>query len=793
MSKEAPHHGASGPRRSLKVVTGDPGTAIDPVCGMTVPADAPLRAEHAGNTYRFCCQHCLTRFQADPLAFLAPGAAPTPPAASAPTGAGTTRWTCPMHPEIVRDAPGSCPICGMALEPQVATLDEGENPELIDMRQRLWVCAVLTVPLVIIAMVEMLPAAWAHQLAASPLRTWIQLLLAAPVVLWGGWPFFQRGYQSVRNRQLNMFTLIALGVGVAFLYSVVATMAPGVFPAGLRDHRGQVGVYFEAAAAIVTLVLVGQVLELRARGHTGAALRALLGLVPRQARRLRADGGEEDVPVAEIAVGDRLRVRPGEKIPVDGVVLEGHSSLDESMLTGEPMPVEKAPAAPVVAGTVNGTGGLIIRAERVGADTLLAQIVRLVGEAQRSRAPIQRLADQVSAVFVPAVMGAAALTFVVWALIGPPPALAHALVNAISVLIIACPCALGLATPMSIMVAVGRGATLGVLFKDAGAVEVLRKVDTLVLDKTGTLTEGKPSVVTVAPVAGQDEARLLAAAASLERASEHPLAAAIVAAAEGRGLPLPEVQRFEAQPGLGVRGEVGARPVLVGTRSWLEQNGVVMDAQAARADQLRDEGQTVVFVAVEGRLVGLLGVADPIKPSTPEALAALRAEGLRLVMLTGDSRRTAEAVARRLGLTEVRAEVLPVDKAREIRTLQESRRVVAMAGDGINDAPALAQADVGIAMGTGTDIAIESADVTLVRGDLRGAVRARRLSRATVRNIQQNLFFAFLYNAVGVPLAAGVLYPSHGLLLSPMFAAAAMALSSVSVIVNALRLRSVRV
>ncbi len=785
MSKHAHHGGA--PLSSLP-------TETDPVCGMKVAADGPLHTTFEGKTYRFCGRRCLARFQADPPAFLrqAEATAPARPAA-APAASAGSEWTCPMHPEIVRSRPGSCPICGMALEPRTVDASAQENPELVDMRRRLWVSALLTAPLVVIAMADLLPGAWAHRLSGSPLRTWTQLVLATPVVLWGGWPFFQRGYQSLVNRSLNMFSLIALGVGVAYLYSLVATALPGLFPASLRDHAGQVGVYFEAAAVIVTLVLVGQVLELRARGRTGAALRSLLELVPPQARRLRTDGTEEDVAVAEIRVGDRLRVRPGEKLPVDGSVLEGHSVVDEAMLTGEPLPVEKQARATVSAGTVNGNGTLVVRADRVGAETLLAQIVQLVGQAQRSRAPVQRLADRVSAIFVPLVMAVAVLTFVVWALAGPPPRLTYALVNAISVLIIACPCALGLATPMSIMVAVGRAATLGILFRNAEAIEVLRKVDTLVVDKTGTLTEGKPTLVAVVPARDQDERAMLAAAVSLERASEHPLAGAIVKGVEARGIAPEPVQRFEAIPGRGVQGDVAGRRVLVGNLKLLEEQGIALGELAGWADQLRSDGNTVMFVAIEGRAAGLLAVADPIKASTPEAVAALRAEGLDLVMMTGDNRITAEAVARKLGIEVVVAEVLPAGKAGQIARLQKAGRRVAMAGDGINDAPALAQAEVGIAMGTGADIAKESAQVVLVRGDLRGIVRARRLSQATMRNIGQNLFFAFVYNALGVPLGAGVLYPVFGVLLSPMFAAGAMALSSVSVIANALRLRATRV
>jgi Cu+-exporting ATPase len=712
----------------------------------------------------------------------------------APAPLTRVEWTCPMHPQIVRDQPGSCPICGMALEPRTVTAGEIENPELTDMRRRLRVSAALGVPLVLVAMAHLLPGRALAHVLEGPVRPWLELALATPVVLWGGAPFFVRCWRSLRNRRLNMFTLIGLGVGVAYAYSVVATVAPGSFPPSLRDAHGQVGVYFEAAAVIVTLVLLGQVLELRARGQTGAAMRALLGLAPRTARRVRDDGIDEEVPLAEVHPGDRLRVRPGERIPVDGTVLEGYSAVDESMLTGEPIPVEKPPGTKVIGATVNGTGALLVRAEKVGADTLLAQIVRMVAEAQRSRAPIQRLADRVAAVFVPAVVLVAAATFVAWALVGPQPRLAYALVNAIAVLIIACPCALGLATPMSIMVAAGRGATMGVLFRSAEAIETLRRVDTLVVDKTGTLTEGKPRLVSVEAARGMDEPALLRLAASLERGSEHALGPAIVQGALDRAVALAEARDFQALPGKGVSGRVDGRAVALGNQALLAELGVaVPDTLAARAAALRAEGQTVVLVAVEGRAAGLLGVADPIRPSTAEAIAQLRAEGLRIVMLTGDSRATALAVAAKLGIDQVLAEVLPAQKAEEVKRLQAAGRFVAMAGDGINDAPALAQAQVGIAMGTGTDVAKESADVTLVKGDLRGIVRARRLSRATMANIKQNLFFAFVYNTLGVPIAAGVLYPVVGVLLSPIFAAAAMAASSVSVIANALRLRRARV
>jgi Cu+-exporting ATPase len=773
----------------------------DPVCGMMVPEDAPLRTTHQGQTYVFCNPRCLDRFQKEPQRFLGQGAAPIAmeALAEAPRGAApaAAEWTCPMHPEIVRPGPGSCPICGMALEPKTITADEGENPELADMGRRLGVAAALSVPLVVIAMAHLLPFAWAHALTMSPVRPFIELGLATPVVLWGGWPFFVRAVDSVRRRSLNMFTLIGLGVAVAYGYSVVAAVLPGLFPAALRGAGGQVGVYFEAAAVIVALVRLGQVMELRARSRTGAAVRGLLGLSPKQARRLRADGADEDVPLPDVMVGDRLRVRPGEKVPVDGIVVEGESAVDESTITGEPLPASKGPGARVIGGTVNGRGSFVMRAERVGAETLLAQITRMVAEAQRSRAPIQRLADVVSGFFVPAVIATAAVTFAVWWAIGPEPRLAHALVNAIAVLIIACPCALGLATPMSIMVAAGRGATMGVLFKNAEAIEVLRKVDTLVIDKTGTLTEGKPTLVSVVTAgdAGLDEAQVIRFAAALERASEHPLAAAVVKGAAERGVALPEAKGFEAVTGQGVKGTVDGRAVALGSAKLLEALGVDGTAASARAEALRAEAQTVMFLAVDGRLAGLIGVADPIKETTPEALRQLRAEGLRVVMLTGDSRATAHVVARKLGLGEadVIAEVLPSQKAEAIKRLKADGRFVAMAGDGTNDAPALVEAHVGIAMGTGTDVAIESAGVTIVKGDLRGIVRARRLSRATLGNIKQNLFFAFAYNSLGVPLAAGVLYPVWGLLLTPVIAAAAMSFSSVSVIANALRLRRARI
>jgi Cu+-exporting ATPase len=692
-----------------------------------------------------------------------------------------------MHPEIVRYEPGSCPICGMALEPRVATADE-VNPELRDMSRRFWVSLALAFPLVLLDMSKMLPGMPVQHAAAPWLLTWIEFALATPVVLWGAWPFFQRAWASVVTRHLNMFTLIGLGVGISYGYSVIAVLFPGIFPASLRGHGGEVAVYFEPAAVITALVLLGQVLELRARARTSGAIKSLLSLAPKTARRL-SGGVEEDVPLDRVRVADLLRVRPGERMPVDGVVLEGKSAVDESMLTGEPIPSEKGPGDRVSGGTLNGTGMLLIRAERVGSDTLLAQIVRMVAEAQRSRAPIQQLADVVASYFVPAVILCAVVTFVIWMLVGPQPRLAYALVNAVAVLIIACPCALGLATPMSIMVATGRGASAGVLVKNAEALEVLAKVDTLVVDKTGTLTEGKPRLMTVAASPGVSEEELIRLAASLERASEHPLAAAILAGARERNLPLNEAREFESLTGKGAVGLVGNRKVTVGSARLLDELDVQPGPLAAHAEALRADGQTVIFVVLDGKPAGLLGIADPIKASTPAALSLLRAEGLRVVMLTGDNRTTAEAVAKRLGIAEVIAGVLPVEKNEAIKRLKAEGRTVAMAGDGINDAPALVEANVGIAMGTGADIAIESADVTLVRGELHGIVRARRLSRATMKNIRQNLFFAFVYNTLGVPVAAGALYPVFGLLLSPMIASAAMSFSSVSVIGNALRLR----
>jgi Cu+-exporting ATPase len=694
-----------------------------------------------------------------------------------------------MHPQIIRDAPGSCPICGMALEPRTVSLDEEENHELVDMRRRFWLSAVLSIPVFAIGMSEFIPGTPLERLASMTAWSWIQLALASPVVLWGGWPFFVRAWQSIVNRSPNMFTLIGLGVTVAYVYSVVATVFPGIFPDSFREHSGTVPVYFEAAAVITTLVLLGQVLELKARSQTSGAIKALLGLAPKTARRLRDDGREVDVPLDQVQVGDRLRVRPGEKVPVDGVIIEGSSAIDESMVTGEPIPVGKHPGDRVIGATVNGTGSFVMQAERVAAETLLAQIVRMVAEAQRSRAPIQKLADLVSAWFVPLVILIAVATFIVWATLGPEPRMAYGLINAVAVLIIACPCALGLATPMSIMVAMGRGAQIGVLFKNAEAIEIVRTVDTLVVDKTGTLTEGKPKLVSIVTAAGVDEPTLLRLAASLERGSEHPLAAAIVGGAEERGIELGKTESFESITGKGVKGLVDGHAVSLGNRALLEQLGMDPGTLASQAEEFRADGQTVMFVSVDGQVAGLLGIADPIKETTPEAIKQLHGLGIRIVMLTGDSRTTAEAVAGKLNLDEVVAEVLPNQKAEIVKRFQSEGRKVAMAGDGINDAPALAHALVGIAMGTGTDVAIQSAGVTLVKGDLRGIVRAIRLSQATMRNIKQNLFFAFVYNSIGVPIAAGGLYPFFGILLSPMIAAAAMSFSSVSVIGNALRLR----
>jgi len=755
------------------------GTARDPVCGMRVdPATAKHRAEHAGADYFFCGAGCKTKFLADPEKYLAPK--PAPPAATAKSDA---IYTCPMHPEVRQNGPGSCPICGMALEPAVVSLEAPDNPELRDMARRFWIGGALALPLVALDM-------GLEHFVPPLVSVWLQAALATPVVFWAGWPLLERGWASLRSRNLNMFSLIALGVAASYLYSVVATLLPELFPPSVRMH-GVVAVYYEAAAVITVLVLLGQVLELRARERTGSAIRALLRLAPKTARRIRPDGEDEEVPLDGVHPGDRLRVRPGEGVPVDGRVVEGSSAVDEAMVTGESMPVAKAPDDAVIGGTLNGTGSFVMRAERVGADTMLARIVAMVAEAQRSRAPIQRLADTVSGYFVPAVLAAAALAFAGWMVWGPEPALAHALVAFVAVLIIACPCALGLATPMSIMVGIGRGASLGVLIRNAEALERLDAVDTLVIDKTGTLTEGRPSVVAVVPEGAFGEAAILGLVASLERASEHPLAAAIVAAARERGTATAPVADFRSLTGKGVAGDVGARRVAVGNVALLAELGIAAATLAAKAEALRQDGATVLFVALDGAPAGLLAVADPIKASTPAALARLRADGVRIVMLTGDNRTTAIAVARKLGISEVEAEVLPDAKHRIVRRLREEGRVVAMAGDGVNDAPALAAADVGIAMGTGADAAIASAQVTLLQGDLAGIARARTLSRATMRNIRQNLVLAFAYNAACIPIAAGVLYPLTGWLLSPMLAAAAMSLSSVSVIANALRLRTV--
>jgi P-type Cu+ transporter len=746
-------------------------------------ATSAHRYTHSRRLYHFCSARCQTKFAEQPEKFLSVrGRSPISPAG--------TIYTCPMHPQIQQPAPGSCPICGMALEPVTSGEDSGPSPELIDMTRRFWIGAALAVPVVILEMGAHLPGLNLHHFVSPSLSVWIQFLLAAPVVLWAGWPFFVRGWASVRNRSLNMFSLIALGIGTAYLYSLAATLAPGLFPDNLRQD-GVIPVYYEAAAVITVLVLLGQVLELRAREHTGGAIRALLNLAPKTARRIRRDGGDEDVPLETVQAGDRLRVRPGDSVPVDGVVLEGRSAIEESMVTGESMPVEKAPGATVIGGTINGTGSLIMRAEKVGSDTMLARIVQMVAEAQRSRAPIQRLADIVSAWFVPAVIVVAVASFIVWMILGPPPAFVYALVAAVSVVIIACPCALGLATPMSIMVGVGKGASMGVLIKNAEALERFEKIDTLVVDKTGTLTEGKPRVVAVLPAQDFDEDTILSLSASLEQASEHPLAAAIVTAAIERGVKIDAVREFRSITGKGITGTIGQRQVAVGNAGLLDDLGVHNASLQTRADELRREGATAIFVVVDGKSAGITAVADPIKATTPAALKRLEADGIRVVMLTGDNRTTAQAVAAKLGIGEVEAEVLPEQKHAIVRRLRSEGRAVAMAGDGVNDAPALAEADVGVAMGTGTDIAMQSAGVTLVKGDLAGIARARALSRATMRNIRQNLLFAFIYNVMGVPIAAGALYPLFGLMLSPAIAAAAMSLSSVSVVANALRLRRI--
>ncbi len=805
---------------------GETESVRDPVCGMSVePKKAAAHVEHEGMNYYFCSTHCRDSFVASPSRYAGtseplpqtpavekteaiytcpmhpeirqqgPGSCPKCGMAlepvSPPASAEKTEYTCPMHPEIVQDHPGNCPKCGMALEPRTVTAEIEENAELRDMSRRFWVSALLAIPVFLSAMAaEFWPERMAEIIAPS-LRQWLEMILATPAVVWGGWIFYVRAVQSVINRNLNMFTLIGLGVAVAWSYSVVAAVVPGIFPRSVFNEMGVVPVYFEAAAVITALVLLGQVLELRARSRTNAAIKLLLGLAPKTARIVRDDGTEEDIPLEHVQPGDRLRIRPGEKVPVDGTVVDGASFIDESMVTGEPVPVEKGAGAKVIGATVNGTGSLLMTAERVGADTLLAQIVHMVAEAQRSRAPIQKLVDIVSSYFVPAVVIIAVITLIVWGLWGPEPRLAHAVINAVAVLIIACPCALGLATPMSIMVGTGRGATMGVLFKNAEALEIMRKVDTLVVDKTGTLTEGHPELVSIVPAAGFDEAEVVRLAASVERASEHPLAAAIVRGAEKRGLQLAAAEDFQSVTGKGVTGVLAGRRIALGNIKLMQDLGIDAAALPEQADALRAQGQTVMFLAVDDRAAGLVGVADPIKSTTPEAIRFLHEEGIRIVMLTGDNRKTAEAVASKLAIDQVQAEVLPDQKASIVKQLQAEGRMVAMAGDGINDAPALAQAQVGIAMGTGTDVAMESAGVTLVKGDLRGIVRARRLSRATMRNIRQNLFFAFIYNSLGVPIAAGVLYPFFGLLLSPIIAAAAMSFSSVSVIINALRLRRV--
>jgi len=757
-------------------------TAIDPVCGMKVKiAGAKHTTVHNGQAYYFCNPKCLARFTAEPERCLNPSPAKEP---ELPAG---TIYTCPMHPEVRQVGPGSCPICGMALEPELVTADAGPNPELVDMQRRFWIALVLALPVFVLEMGGHLTGL--TMLVGAKLSSWIQFALATPVVLWAGWPFFERGWQSLKTRNLNMFTLIAMGTGVAWLYSVVAIAAPGLFPPAFHGHDGTVAVYFEAAAVITVLVLLGQVLELRAREQTSGAIRALLDLAPKTARRVKQDGTEEEVPLDIIAVGDALRVRPGEKVPVDGVVTEGRSSLDESMVTGESMPVTKETGASVIGGTLNTTGSLVIRAEKVGRDTMLSRIVQMVAQAQRSRAPVQRLADQVSGYFVPAVIAIAIAAFAAWAMFGPEPRFAFGLVAAVTVLIIACPCALGLATPMAIMVGVGRGAQAGVLIKNAEALERMERVDTLVVDKTGTLTEGKPKLVGVVPAAGIEENELLRLAASVEKASEHPLAVAIVAAAVARKLSLAAVSGFDSPTGKGVVGTVDGRKLQLGNARYMREAGIDVAALEGEAERLRQDGATAIFVAIDGRAAGVLAIADPVKASTPDALRVLAADKIRVVMLTGDNRTTAEAVARRLGIAEVEAEVLPDQKSAVVERLRREGRVVAMAGDGVNDAPALAAADVGIAMGGGTDVAIESAGVTLLRGDLMGIVKARRLSEATMRNIRQNLVLAFVYNAAGVPIAAGILYPFFGILLSPIVAAAAMALSSVSVIGNSLRLR----
>lgn len=821
----------------------------DPVCGMTVDPDrAAAQSARDGKTFYFCSKGCAAKFAAAPEKYLdapaasshendfavaqsetvpsrplstalnprskqnpaadyicpmdpevhqdRPGACPKCGMALEPAlpiqSASCVEYTCPMHPEIVRSAPGSCPICGMALEPRDVLADQEENPELVSMTRRFWTSVALTVPILALAMSDLIPGQPVQNVLSPRATGWIELLLATPVVLWAGWPFFERGWASIVNRSLNMFTLIALGTGTAYIYSVVAVLFPGIFPDSFRVMEGSVPIYFEAASAITALVLLGQVLELRARSKTSAAIRSLLKLSPKTARLVRADGTEIDVPVEHINAGDSLRVRPGENVPVDGVIIDGESSVDESLMTGEPIPVEKSGDAKVIGGTVNGTGTFVMRAERVGSETLLSQIVRMVSEAQRSRAPVQKLADRVSGYFVPAVILVAILTFIIWAVYGPEPRMAHALLNAVAVLIIACPCALGLATPMAIMVGTGRGAVAGILVRNAEALEILERVDTLVVDKTGTLTEGRPRVTSVIPASGWDENQVLHFAATLERGSEHPLAEAILAESKKRGVDFGNLTDFQSLTGKGVTGKVDGRNAALGNRTLFAEMKLATGKLEENAKSPEAEGETVIFVAVDGAPIGIISVADPVKSTTPEALAKLRSDGIRIIMLTGDSRATAEAVARKLGIDQVRAGILPGQKSEIVKQLQDEGHIVAMAGDGVNDAPALTQADVGIAMGTGTDVAMESAGITLLRGDLRGIARARTLSRATMRNIRQNLFFAFVYNSVGVPIAAGVLYPFFGLLLSPILASAAMTFSSVSVIMNALRLRKVQ-
>ena len=764
------------------------GTAIDPVCGMSVEIDgAKHKAKHEGAEHYFCSSRCHDKFLLDPQLYLSN--AHLDAVEDVPEG---TIYTCPMHPEIRQPGPGSCPICGMALEPETVSLDEGPDPELVDMRRRFWWSALLTLPLFVSAMGDMIPGISFDRLIEPARAQWAQFLLATPVVLWGGWPFFVRAWQSLKTRNLNMFTLIGIGVGIAYVFSLVATALPDLFPPAFRDHSGRVGVYYEAAAVITTLVLLGQVLELKARGSTSSALRALLELAPPSAVKIFGNGDEREVPLDELATGNRLRVRPGDKVPVDGEIEEGSSAIDESMVSGEPLPVTKRAGDTVIGGTVNQTGGFIMRATNVGKDTMLSKIVQMVAEAQRSRAPIQRLADQVAGWFVPAVVVVAIVTFAVWAIWGPAPALAYALVNAIAVLIIACPCALGLATPMSVMTGTGKGAQHGILIRNAEALETLEKIDTLVVDKTGTLTMGKPDLVAVDPVEGINETEFLAAVAGVEMGSEHPLAHAIVEGARARGVSPAEATDLASTTGEGVEANVQNRRIAIGNEKMMRRVGIDDDVWLGSAESGRSQGQTVMFVAFDGHPAGMIAVADPIKPTSAAAIAALHARDIRVVMLTGDSRATAEAVAREMGIDEVHANVSPEDKHREIERLKSEGRRVAMAGDGINDAPALAAADVGIAMGTGTDVASESAGVTLVRGDLTGVVQAIILSRATMRNIRQNLFFAFAYNTLGIPVAAGVLFPAFGLLLNPMIAAAAMSLSSVSVIANALRLRGVK-